>query len=501
MNKGYLILAATIIIAVAITSVVIVYLEEGFASQAQTDSTDNLLPASYIKADRSEGGMVAIPSVNYVLSDDKKSYVLSDVNRSVDGVLTVKTPNNNESKLRTIVHFDNDGSWLFIESISLTTQRHLDYIVLVDSAQSLTGYTVIKITNSGATYENQVANVTVDGSAWKLWGSGESGTYTVSGVDAYKGFIILVDENYTIPSGYNVVKIINNAAILEAGKPEGYSISGNWRVWNSGNIDVMYEVNGDDSLTKTESTVKGLMYDINSLGNNKQTGYPSDVMNVRTGVYDFTINVKYKASINVDPTPYQGDNMISNVVFLLYEYDPVPEYADAVFVPADSLVYTGSPIELIKTASTTPANGVLKFSNDGGRTYTITDISEITGTNAGDYTIYWKVETDGNYNSKTGTTVISIQKAQASVTITPGDNLVYSGSSLNLISSAVVTPGTDAIIKYRMSDSGDYTLDADQVTATEAGDHVVYWSITSTNGNYNSSTGQTTITIQEAQQN
>ena len=151
---------------------------------------------------------------------------------------------------------------------------------------------------------------------------------------------------------------------------------------------------------------------------------------------------------------------------------------------ANELTYTGSAQALVTAGSTT--GGTLKYclTADGEYSDAIP-----TGTDAGDYTVYYKVEGGDNYNDvATANIPVSIAAATLSVTASEYSG-TYDGAAHGI---TVVCEG--ATIKYGESD-GIYTLDASP-TLTDVGSKTVYYQVSKVN--YTTVTGSEMITITQA---
>lgn len=125
-----------------------------------------------------------------------------------------------------------------------------------------------------------------------------------------------------------------------------------------------------------------------------------------------------------------------------------------------NLKYTGSPIELINAGSTT--GGTLLYSLNG-TTYN-EDVSTITGEDAGTYTVYYKVDGGENYGStepESFTVTIGKMDAPASVASanspTAVADLEYTGSNQALVTAPSSLPTGYATVKYRLSDSAEWS--------------------------------------------
>ena len=104
---------------------------------------------------------------------------------------------------------------------------------------------------------------------------------------------------------------------------------------------------------------------------------------------------------------------------------------------ANVITYTGEAQELV-----TAGDGTMTYSQTGGNDYTA-DIPKAT--NAGTYTVHYKVDGSDNWNAVIAQTVeVTIAKADITMTTAPAaiENLAYSGSAQTLISAGVASFGT-----------------------------------------------------------
>ncbi|MBR6912022.1 MAG: InlB B-repeat-containing protein [Candidatus Methanomethylophilaceae archaeon] len=61
------------------------------------------------------------------------------------------------------------------------------------------------------------------------------------------------------------------------------------------------------------------LYDSSASASNGIASNPSLAINVKDGQYDFILRVAYVSEIKMDPRPYQGSNMVSDVLFVIEE--------------------------------------------------------------------------------------------------------------------------------------------------------------------------------------
>ncbi|MCR5741639.1 MAG: hypothetical protein K6G38_04200, partial [Gammaproteobacteria bacterium] len=132
-----------------------------------------------------------------------------------------------------------------------------------------------------------------------------------------------------------------------------------------------------------------------------------------------------------------------------------------------NLVYTGSVQELVTAGSVT--GGTLQYKLDNGGY--VTDVPGAT--NAGTYTVYFKVVGDENHNDIAEASLeVSIAKADATLTAPTAKELTYSGEAQALINAGTPVGGT---IQYKLGD-GEYSENIP--TATNAGSYTVYYKVT-----------------------
>ena len=137
--------------------------------------------------------------------------------------------------------------------------------------------------------------------------------------------------------------------------------------------------------------------------------------------------------------------------------------------PIDGLIYNGSEQRLLSTSN---AKGTVYYSldtelNSGNYSQGTTDIP--TGTNAGNYKVYWYVTGDSEYEDKSGNLNITISSVGPKV-IVKGYEGEYDGNDHGI---TVTCEG--ATIKYGTNE-GEYNLDSSP-TRKNAGTTVVYYQV------------------------
>lgn len=164
---------------------------------------------------------------------------------------------------------------------------------------------------------------------------------------------------------------------------------------------------------------------------------------------------------------------------------------------ARSLTYSGSSQYLTTTGST--SHGTIYYSSDGTNWYT----TRRTGTNAGDYTTYWKLTGDSNHSDIASTSIsTTIAQATGQITTAPTANtMTYSGSAQYLVTAG---SGTGTIYysyrykSYSASSWGSWsTASTTRPSRTNAGYYEVrYYAAASSDGNYSQSATGTVSSIE-----
>ena len=152
------------------------------------------------------------------------------------------------------------------------------------------------------------------------------------------------------------------------------------------------------------------------------------------------------------------------------------------------LVYTGSAIELVVAGSATGGEIQYKLGEDEY------DTTVPAATNAGTYTVYYKVIDDGNHNDAAEVSItVTIAKANAAFTVpTAKTDLVYTGSAIELVVAGSATGGE---MQYKL---GEDEYDTTVPAATNAGTYTVYYKVID-DGNHNDAAEVSiTVTIAKA---
>lgn len=134
---------------------------------------------------------------------------------------------------------------------------------------------------------------------------------------------------------------------------------------------------------------------------------------------------------------------------------------------ANTLTYNSEAQALVNAGSTDFGTMLYSLTENGEFTTTIP-----TGTNAGSYTVYYRVQGNDNVNdSAVASVTVKIAKAEVSIAAAPTPNtLTYSGEAQYLISAGEAVGGT---MVYSLTENGEYTTSIPQ--GTNAGEYTVWY--------------------------
>ncbi len=334
--------------------------------------------------------------------------------------------------------------------------------VKVNIAKADAGYnapTAQKLTYTGTAQALVTAGSTVDGTMQYRLGNGtwgttvptatKAGTYTVY-------YRVTGDKNHNDVAAASVSVTIGRADITPAvsmagwtygGKASSPSVSGNS---GSGSVTYAYKVKGadDSSNTATNPTNAG-DYTV------KATVAQTANYNSAAATADFTI-AKADASVTAAPT-------------------------------AKTLTYSGTAQALVKSGSASGGKMMYQL-NDGEWSTAIP-----TATNAGTYTVHYRVDGDSNHNSVASQSV-TVTIAPKNVTITAKNaTKVYGESDPNLTATVTGVVSGDTIVATASRADGNNNVGSYTISAAVDTDSSQY-----TVGNYNIKLVNATFTITKA---
>ena len=193
-----------------------------------------------------------------------------------------------------------------------------------------------------------------------------------------------------------------------------------------------------------------------------------------------TFTVRPKASLSADnysgtlTLSGSGDSEVS------IEVSYVVEKGQAVVTKAPTaktLTYTGEAQPLVTKGAATGGTLVYSLDQDGAYTTAIP-----TATNAGEYSVYYKVQGDKDHNDTEPVEVtVTIAKADPEVTApVPVTGLTYTGEEYELITAGTTTGGT--LVYSLTGDEDDYSTAIP--TGTAAQSYTVWYKVQG-NENYN----------------
>ena len=192
-----------------------------------------------------------------------------------------------------------------------------------------------------------------------------------------------------------------------------------------------------------------------------------------------TFTVRPKAGLSADD--YSGTLTLSgsgdSQVSLDVSYTVEKGQAAVTDVPqAKTLTYTGEAQPLVTKGAATGGTLMYSLEQDGEYTTAIP-----TGTNAGEYSVYYKVQGDKDHNDTEPVEVtVTIAKADPKVTApVPVTGLTYTGEEYELITAGTTTGGT---LVYSLDENGGYT---DTIPTGTAAQSYTVWYKVQGNENYN----------------
>ena len=324
------------------------------------------------------------------------------------------------------------------------------------------------IITGGERFENDVATLE----------NGAAASFTVRPVDdlaagEYEGFLNITtdrsdvskeillsfaveDPDYTINCDQDSLNF--SAITVDETPPEAQTVT----ITNEGNV------------TNTVSLPESDAFDLNG-----GAGFEgSTAVLAPEGTATFT--VRPKAGLSADD--YSGTLTLSgsgdSQVSLDVSYTVEKGQAAVTDVPqANSLTYNGSAQALVTAGTATGGTLVYSLEQDGAYTAAIP-----TGTNAGEYSVYYKVQGDKDHNGTEPVEVtVTIAKADPEVTApVPVTGLTYTGEEYELITAGTTTGGT--LVYSLTGDEDDYSTAIP--TGTAAQSYTVWYKVQG-NENYN----------------
>lgn len=298
-----------------------------------------------------------------------------------------------------------------------------------------------------------------------------TGSKLVAAVLDNDGYKVESNEGGTNVGEYDVVLTLTDATKYE---------------WATPDSDDATRVTVKFAVTKATNEITSLELESWSYGENAKTPVAKAKFGTPTFSYGTTADGMFTDAV---PTA-AGKYFVKATVAATANYDGAEKIAEFKIVqaaatvttapqPVANLVYTGEELALITEG--VGSGGTMQYKTGVDGTWS-TELPKAT--NAGEYTIYYKVLGDDDHSdfvTEEGITV-TIAKANAQFTTEPiaNANLTYSGSQLNLVVAGVVTNGT---LEYKLGD-GDWSENIP--TAVDVGNYKVFYRVVpSDSDNYN----------------
>ena len=419
--------------------------EDNNASPASTAAKISTLPDTY--------------ALTITLTIKEMTVAAENVSAEYDGEAHGITVNVTEpTSGYTVKYGTTEGTYNETESPTITNVADspltVYYQVTADNYTTKTGSATVTITKADPTVTAPTANtLTYTGSAQPLVTAGtatggtmqystDGTTYsaaipTETNVGSYTVYYKIVgDANHNDTTPASVAVTIAKAAASVVTAPAAVE-------------DLVYD--GTAKALITAGTATGGTMQYSTDGTTYSTAIPTE-----TNVGSYTVYYKVVGDAN------HTDTAAQTVSVSIAKAESSAETPTA----KTDLVYTGSAQELVTAGTAT--GGELQYSLDG------TDYSAAvpTATDAGEYTVYYKVVGDDNHTDTAAQTVsVSIAKAASSVTSAPTakTGLTVTGSALALVNAGTAEGGE---MQYSLD---GVTYSADIPTATAAGTYTVYY--------------------------
>lgn len=247
-----------------------------------------------------------------------------------------------------------------------------------------------------------------------------------------------VDDNHDAPSNVNLKVTVAKAPNAYTTVPQGIS-------------DLVYDGTSHALVTAGEAEHGTVQYKVN---NGQFSSNVSSVTNA--GTYKVTVRVQVDGNYE---TPAQKTINVT-IAKAANEFTTVPE-------AVEGIVYDGTSHALVSAG--TAKGGTVQYKVNDGKYGN--DVPTVT--NAGEYTVYYKVNGGTNYNNVAEqSVVVTVAKADAEVTApTVVEGLKYTGEPQVLIEAGSTTGGT---IKYSL-DGENYDTNVPSVTDT--GEYIIYYKV------------------------
>ncbi len=286
-----------------------------------------------------------------------------------------------------------------------------------------------------------------------------------------EGYTVVTNEGGTDVGEYDVVLKLSDETKYEWAKPDA---------------DDATRVTLKFAVTKATNEITALALDGWTFGETANTPTAAAKFGTPSFTYGATADGEFSEAVPTNAGTY----FVKATVAATANYDGAEKTAEFKIAHANAtltnmpaavanLVYTGSAQELVTAGVADGGTMQYKLGTDG------TWSSDIpTATNAGEYTIYYKVLGDddhADFVAEDGI-VVTVAKANATLTTAPvaAQNLVYNGEALNLVVNGVAANGT---LLYKLDD-GEWTEQLP--TATNAGSYTISYKVVAIDeANYN----------------
>ena len=397
-------------------------------------------------------------------------------------------------------------------TVTAPTAKSLTYN---GSAQALvnaasTNYGTIQYSLDNTTYSTSIpsgTNATSYTVYYKVVGNSNVNDVAAKNVSASIG---KADPSYTAPTAKSLTYNTSAQALLNAGSTSDGTIqyssdNTNWSTTiptgtNTGSYTSYWRIIGDSnhndkasasiSTTISPKTVSSptITLSPDSYVYNNTARQPSaTVKDGSTTISSGEYTVSYSNNTNAGTaTCTITDKTGGNYTVSGSKTFTISKVTPTVTAPtAKSLTYNGSAQQLANAGSTNW--GTIQYCLTSGGTYST---SVPSGTNAGDYEVWYKVVGNSNVNDVAAAKItVSIAKADVTYTAPTAKSLTYNGSAQALLNAGAVTGGT---IQYSSDNS---TWGTAIPSGTNAATYTSYWRIVGDSNHNGKSSASISTTI------
>ena len=304
--------------------------------------------------------------------------------------------------------------------------------------------------------------------------TGSNQTATVAENEAYE---VTVNEGGTNVGEYDVVLTLTDTKKYE---------------WTTPDADDKTKVTLKFTITKATNEITSLTLDDWTFGETEKTPTATAKFGTATFTYATSENGEYTATVPtavgkywVKATVAGTDNYTEATKTAQFEIKKAAATVTTAPAAKTELVYNRNAQELVEAGAANGGKLNYKLGENGTWGETIP-----TATDAGDYTVYYKVVADDSHSDSAEAKIsVTIAKAAPSVTAPTAKQLTYSGAEQELVNAATTADGT---IEYSLDKT---TWAATIPTGKNVGEFKVYYRVKGDNNHTDLESNDQVVTV------